>query len=187
MQYRSNNVKKYIYDVNHKFSHNQKFYGQYPNNVDVIIDPVNLQPVKVCSPRGRELMHSYMRCYFEEFLEETKNDWNYILPTELYQSDRSQYYLLDVRKPEDYRKGHIRGALNIFWLDLMQKENINLLPKNREIIIICYVGHTSSQVLVLLKLLGYKARVLKFGMGLSPNPKVKVAGWLNYGYPVERN
>jgi rhodanese-related sulfurtransferase len=66
--------------------------------------------------------------------------------------------------------------------DLISLKNINKLPKNKEIIIICYVGHTASQVLVMLKLLGYKARVLKFGIGESPTKGVKIAGWKNYGY-----
>ena len=52
----------------------------------------------------------------------------------------------------------------------------------KKIIIICYVGHTASQVLVMLKLLGYKAKVLKFGMGESPSKEVPVAGWNKYGF-----
>lgn len=150
-----------------------------------IIDPVTMKPIPICSSRGRELMQGYMVCYFEEYLEKTKNDWNYILPTQLRRMNLDNVYLLDVRKPEDYKAGHIPGSTNIFWLDLMKPENISKLPKDKEIIIICYVGHTASQVLVLLRLLGYKARVLKFGMGVSPQPEVPVAGWTSYGFQTE--
>jgi len=36
------------------------------------------------------------------------------------------------------------------------------------------------------RLLGYKAKALKFGMGKSPVEGVPVAGWLDYGYEVEK-
>ena len=60
-----------------------------------------------------------------------------------------------------------------------------LSQQNKKILVICYVGHTASQVLVILKLLGYNAKVLKFGMGLSPAVGVPVAGWTDYGLPVK--
>jgi len=111
---------------------------------------------------------------------------DYILPQELHGKNPNDYFILDVRNPKDYKKGHIPGTtMNIFWLDLMKPENLNKLHKNKEIIIICYLGHTASQVLVLLKLLGYNARVLKFGLGISPKKSVPVAGWINYGYELE--
>jgi rhodanese-related sulfurtransferase len=53
------------------------------------------------------------------------------------------------------------------------------------IFIICYVGHTSSQALVILKMLGYNAIGVKFGYGKSPVFEVPIAGWLNFNYPVK--
>jgi hypothetical protein len=46
------------------------------------------------------------------------------------------------------------------------------------------VGHTSSQVLTLLKMLGYDVSSIKYGYGLSPVQGVPVAGWLDYGLPI---
>jgi rhodanese-related sulfurtransferase len=66
----------------------------------------------------------------------------------------------------------------------MKPDNLKKLPIDKEIIIVCYVGHTASQVLVLLKLLGYNAKVLKYGMGTSPTIGVPVAGWSDFGYNV---
>lgn len=128
-----------------------------------------------------------MKCHLQKFLTNTQNDWNYILPTELAKEDLSKYFLLDIRKPEDYNNGHIPGSVNIFWKDLLLSSNIDKLPTDKQIILICYVGHTSSQALVLLKLLGYNVKVLKFGMGTSPNVNTPVAGWNNYGYPIQKN
>jgi rhodanese-related sulfurtransferase len=122
----------------------------------------------------------------KDYLKNVDQNWNYILPTELYQAlgkDPDQFFLLDVRKPEDFKRGHIKGSTNIFWLDLM--DNLNKLPTDKKIVLICYVGHTTSQVLVILRLLGYDVVALKFGLGRSPVQGVPVAGWLDYGYPLE--
>lgn len=124
--------------------------------------------------------------FLRKFIEDTKDDWNYMLPEELNKiiekGELNKYYLLDIRRPEDYKKGHVPGAKNIFWLDILKPENLKKLPKDKILIIYCYVGHTSSQVLVLLKLLGYKVVGLKFGMGISPTEGVPVAGWTDYGF-----
>ena len=117
-----------------------------------------------------------------KFVDDTKDDWNYITPEQLNRRDKSKYYLLDIRKPETFKAGHIKGAKNIFWLDLLKKENLKKLPKDKTIVLICYVGHSASQMLVALKLLGYKAVGLKFGMGISPVAGIPVAGWTDFGF-----
>jgi rhodanese-related sulfurtransferase len=156
-----------------------------------ILDPVTKNPIDLKTEKGQKVFQTYLQFYLKDFISKTKDDWNYILPTqlksELEKGNPNNLFLLDVRRPEDYAKGHIPGTKNIFWLTLMDPLNIAKLPRNREIIVICYVGHTASQTLVLLKLLGFKARVLKFGMGISPQADVKVAGWTNLGFPVARD
>jgi rhodanese-related sulfurtransferase len=129
-----------------------------------------------------------LRVLYEDYLRETKDNWNYILPTELNnfikKGDTSNLYLLDIRKSEDFDKGHIPGTVNIFWLNVLNPENMKKLPVDKEIILICYLGHTSSQLLVMLSTLGYHCRSLKFGMGKSPDPDVKIKSWLDYGFPI---
>ena len=123
----------------------------------------------------------------KKYLINTKNDWNYITPPDFYNKyfiKKKDYLLIDLRKPQDYKKCHIKGAKNIFWLNILNDENIKKLPKNKLIFLICYVGHSSSQVLTILKLLGYNVVSIKFGYGISPVQGVPVAGWLNYGYPT---
>jgi len=58
--------------------------------------------------------------------------------------------------------------------------------KNKKIFLICYVGHTSSQAMVLLKILGYDVTSIKYGYGVSPIVGVPISGWINYNYPVEK-
>lgn len=123
------------------------------------------------------------------YLEKTKDDWNYITPEQLknlMDKDKDDFYILDIRRPEDYKKGHIPGAKNIFWLDILKPNNLKKLPKDKKILVYCYVGHTSSQVMTLLKLLGYDIVSLKFGMGISPSEGVPVAGWTDFGYKTTK-
>jgi len=117
-----------------------------------------------------------------KFIEETDDTWNYITPEELEKKDLKKFYLLDIRESDAFKSGHIKGSRNIFWMDLLKEENLKKLPKDKKIILICYVGHTASQMLVALRLLGYDVSALKFGMGISPMKGVPVAGWLNFGF-----
>jgi rhodanese-related sulfurtransferase len=122
----------------------------------------------------------------KNFLQKTEDDWNYVTPIDFYNNfyNKEETFLVDLRKKEDYDEFHIKGAINIFWLDLLNDENLAKLPKNKKIFLICYLGHTSSQAMVLLKLLGYDVVSIKFGYGKSPVFGVPVAGWMNYNFPV---
>lgn len=81
--------------------------------------------------------------------------------------------ILSVRKPEDYAKGHIPGAINIPWTQLGKAENLAKLPPDKPIVVYCYTGHTGQIATTLLNALGYDAVNLKFGMmGWSKDPNV---------------
>lgn len=128
--------------------------------------------------------------FFDDYLKQTQNDWNYITPTQLYRElkrDPDHFFLLDVRQNSDYVKGHIAGSVNVFWLNLFEKRYISYLPHDQTIVLICYLGHTASQLLTLLKLLDYDVVVLKFGMGVTPIQGVPIAGWNQFGFPIEHH
>ncbi len=126
----------------------------------------------------------------QNYIKKTKDDWNYITPYDFYHKyytkpdKMKDIYLIDLRKKEEYKKLHIKGSKNIFWLDLLNEKNLKKIPKNKKIFLVCYVGHASSQAMVLLKLLGYKVVSIKFGYGISPSFEVPVAGWTNFNYPT---
>jgi rhodanese-related sulfurtransferase len=124
----------------------------------------------------------------KNYLNKVSEDWNYISPISFYNnyySKNEDYLLVDLRRKEDFDKIHIKGAINIFWLNILNDDVIKMLPKNKVIFLICYVGHTSSQVMTLLKLAGYNVVSIKFGYGISPIKGSPVAGWINYGLPTE--
>ena len=124
-----------------------------------------------------------------DYLHRTKDDWNYITPMDFYNDyvvKKKDYFLIDLRSETEYNKMHVKGARNMFWMNILDEKNLAKLPKDKPIFLICYVGHTSSQVLTLLKLLGYNVTSIKYGYGLSPVQGVPVAGWLDYGLPIVR-
>ena len=87
---------------------------------------------------------------------------------------------------KNIKKIHVKCSKNIFWLNILDEKNLKKLPKDKPIFLICYVGHTSSQILTLLKILGYNVISIKYGYGLSPVQGVPVAGWLDYGLPTQK-
>ncbi len=124
------------------------------------------------------------------YLHNTKDDWNYITPIDFYNNyylENKDYLLIDLRDQKEYKKMHIKGSKNIFWLNILDEKNLKKLPKDKLIFLICYVGHTSSQILTLLKILGYKVIAIKYGYGLSPVQGVPVAGWIDYGLPTVKS
>ena len=124
------------------------------------------------------------------YLHSTKDDWNYITPIDFYNKyyiPKKDYVLIDLRSEQEFKKMHVKGAKNIFWLDILDEKNLKKLSKEKPIFLICYVGHTSSQILTLLKMLGYNVTSIKFGYGLSPIQGVPVAGWVDYGLPIVRS
>jgi rhodanese-related sulfurtransferase len=122
-----------------------------------------------------------------QFLSNVPDDLNYILPLDLHRvlcGDPESLFLLDNRTPDAYAAGHIPGSVNIWLKDLLNPEQIARLPRDREIIVCCWVGHTSSQVLTILQLLGFRARGLKYGIGTPKNPNESTAGWTGLGLPL---
>ncbi len=82
--------------------------------------------------------------------------------------------LLDVRRPDEYREGHISGAKLIPLPELNRR--MKELPKNREIICVCRSGNRSLAATRQLLSAGYRAVNMKGGM----------IGWQRDGLPVKK-
>jgi len=97
--------------------------------------------------------------------------------------------VLDIRKPEDYALGHIPGAVNIDAGALFTPETLAALPTDRQIVVYCYTGQRSGQVVSVLNMLGYDAYSLKFGMhAWALVEGVSTAPWndgMSLAYPVD--
>ena len=78
-------------------------------------------------------------------------------------------FILDIRYFDSaldniYAKAHIPGAVNIYWRNILKKENLEKLPKDKSVVVYCYNGHIAGQVCFFLNLLGYEAVALKWGL-----------------------
>jgi rhodanese-related sulfurtransferase len=93
------------------------------------------------------------------------------LQTMLLKSPRP--FLLDVRTPQEYKEGHIQDAELIPLNELANQ--LNRIPKEREVICICQSGSRSSVAAQQLNSLGYKVSNLRGGMEL----------WARAGLPVK--
>jgi len=83
---------------------------------------------------------------------------------------------VDIRKAEDFAAGHIEGAINIPYAQGMQASFTDL-PTNKKIIVTCYTGQTAGQTVAIMRMLGYNAVSLQFGM-------TGAKGWITTELPV---
>jgi len=89
---------------------------------------------------------------------------------ELLTGNESKYLLIDMRAPEDYAKGHVKGAVNLTIVQLA--ESIEKLPMDVTLMLYCYTGQNCALAMVPLKAYGYKAVSISRGF-----PSVEKAGF----------
>jgi rhodanese-related sulfurtransferase len=74
-----------------------------------------------------------------------------------------EMYLIDIRSASDFSTGHVKGAHNVAFTDVLS--HVSSLPKDKKIVIICYSGQTAAFTTALLRMSGYtNASSMKFGM-----------------------
>ena len=122
------------------------------------------------------------------YLKSIDSKLNYVTPTELRGmiDGGEDIFILDNRSPEAFSSGHIEGAVNIWLRDALDDDNLAKLPTDRKIVVCCWVGHTASQLMTLLKMLGYDAVGLKYGMGEPAVPGESKEGWDECGFPTSQ-
>jgi len=86
-------------------------------------------------------------------------------------------FYLDVRKPEEWEKGVVQGAVTIRLTKLATETGLAELPKDKSTIIAIYCksGHRSALALPLLHQLGYSNAI---------SMKGGYEGWIEAGYPI---
>lgn len=86
---------------------------------------------------------------------------------------RSDLHLLDVREPDEWLAGHIKGAQHIPLGEL--RERLAEVPKDRAILAVCRHGNRSEAATRGLRTLGYTVENLEGG----------VTAWKRAGLPLE--
>lgn len=77
---------------------------------------------------------------------------------------KADFVVIDVRtRPEEFKKGHIPGAIHIPLSNILKPESLSRLPKDKKIIMACCIGHVGNLPVVPLRILGYDAYSMTFG------------------------
>ncbi len=91
---------------------------------------------------------------------------NNIIPpadlNEALEANPGAFYVLDIRALDDYNEGHIPGSVHSPWAEVGNL--IDELPTNRPIVVACYTGQTAGQTVGVLRMLGFDAISLQFGI-----------------------
>jgi rhodanese-related sulfurtransferase len=120
-------------------------------------------PAAPSEPAGFDAIHAAVSQYLT-----SGSSWN-IKAEDLFlllnDDDKSNDpFIISVRKPEDYAKGHVPGAVNIPFGDIAKNGTLNALPRDRKIVVYCYTGHSGSQATAILGALGFDVLNLLHGM-----------------------
>lgn len=90
--------------------------------------------------------------YKKIFFRSEKTDLKYEEAMDIY--NRKNGIVIDVRAPEEYQIGHIRGAKNI---PIYEMDNVkNTIDKNEVILLYCSTGKRSKMAKEILMKDGYK-------------------------------
>lgn len=97
-----------------------------------------------------------------------------------------KYVVFDVRKAEDYAKGHIKGAINVPYGPEIAKnlDKMRAAAKDKTAVVACYTGQTAGQADSLLNAAGINTVSLNSGMGGSTIPGFETRGWLGKNFPT---
>jgi len=70
--------------------------------------------------------------------------------------DRKNAQIIDVRTPDEYKKGHLPDAVNIDFRNEDFKNQIKMLDKNKPVFLYCLAGTRSKSASEILKKQGFK-------------------------------
>jgi thioredoxin len=94
------------------------------------------------------------------------------------QLDSTHIQLLDVRKPEEYKSGHLHGAFQADWLDKKQfEERVQYLDKAKPVYVYCLAGSRSAAAANWLAEKGFTTVNMQGGIN----------AWKKEGKPLETN
>jgi rhodanese-related sulfurtransferase len=87
--------------------------------------------------------------------------------------------IIDIRKPELYKKGHIKGAVNVNFTDIPEYFQSKIKPfEYDKIIMVCSTGQNASYTTALLRLMGYgNVYAMRWGMS-AWSKEIAKENWL---------
>jgi len=76
-------------------------------------------------------------------------------------------FVLDIRQPDVYNEGHVKGAVNVPWGPEAIPAALDKLPGDETIYVYCYTAQTANQTVALLNFAGFEAKSVRFGWNLG--------------------
>ncbi len=141
-----------------------KTYAFQDSGIGEYVDVAPLKGEGWNTPPGH---YGLMALYANNFLSKGPLSGNYLVSWSFVKPNLSDYFVLDVR-PSGFCSGHIAGAVNIPYAAVAQPYNLDKLPTDQPILVVCGSGALSSQVGALLGMMGYQVRILTGGMATVP-------------------
>lgn len=86
-----------------------------------------------------------------------------IFPEQIPRDEWKKIFVIDARDRGQFAMGHIPGAVNIEWRQVLARRNE--IPKEKPVLVYCNQGTLSAQAGLALRLAGYEnVRILQGGM-----------------------
>lgn len=76
----------------------------------------------------------------------------------------NDYFVVSVRSKSHYDLGHVPGAINIPWKEVTMVDRLKKIPPEAKIAVYCYTGHTAAVATTALRMMGYEAYNIKYGI-----------------------
>lgn len=98
----------------------------------------------------------------QDYLEFAEYSDGAIMPEQLASIDSKDILFVDARNAERFNAGHIPGAINIEWRQILERQDE--VPKDKSVVLYCDTGLSSSRAYFILKLAGREnIKVLRGG------------------------
>jgi rhodanese-related sulfurtransferase len=99
----------------------------------------------------------------EGYLEFVDYGGGVIFAEQIPKDEWPKMVVIDARDPSQFAKGHIPGAINMDWRQVLAKRNT--IPKNKPVLIYCNTGSLSAQAGFALRVAGWdNVKILQGGM-----------------------
>jgi rhodanese-related sulfurtransferase len=99
----------------------------------------------------------------EGYLEFVDYGGGVIFAQQIPKEEWAKMMVIDARDPEQFAKGHIPGAVNMDWRQVLAKRDT--IPKDKSVLIYCNTGTLSAQAGFALRVAGWEnVRILQGGM-----------------------
>lgn len=99
----------------------------------------------------------------EAYLEFVDYGGGVIFAEQIPKDEWPKMVVIDARDPAQFARGHIPGAINMDWRQVLAKRHT--IPKNKPVLIYCNTGSLSAQAGFALRVAGWdNVRILQGGM-----------------------